>query len=265
MPLPDLARDRSACPAHRAALLHPGDVVALSGGLGAGKTTLARAIIAALGYAGEVPSPSFAIIEVYDPPALRLRAVHADFYRLEDPRGGGRDLGLDDHRADAVLIAEWPGHAGGFAIEPTCLSIRLEILENERVAIVEAGSGLARAQGMDVTLTATAPWLRMPCPKGPHPLGAARLGHCCGGADPWRCLGRRYFRLRRLGATAMLMHAPPPGEDPEPFLRAARWLDANGLRAPQIHAEDSGLRVSCCWRISAKCACAAYLDALAAG
>ncbi len=137
IPLPDLAAT-DALARRIASLLHPGDVVALSGGLGAGKTTLARTIIAALGYAGEVPSPSFAIIEVYDPPALRLRVVHADFYRLEDPEEVA-ELGLDDYRADAVLIAEWPEHAGGFAQEAACLSIRLEILENERVAIVEAG------------------------------------------------------------------------------------------------------------------------------
>jgi hypothetical protein len=56
---------------------------------------------------------------------------------------------------------------------------------------------------------------------------------------PGDASARRYFRLRRPGATAMLMHAPPPGEDPEPFLRAARWLDANGLRAPQILAENA--------------------------
>ncbi|MEO0032695.1 MAG: hypothetical protein RIS94_2453 [Pseudomonadota bacterium] len=48
---------------------------------------------------------------------------------------------------------------------------------------------------------------------------------------------RRYFRIRRNGKTAMLMHAPPPHEDPQPFLRAAKWLDSNGLRAPQILAE----------------------------
>jgi len=48
---------------------------------------------------------------------------------------------------------------------------------------------------------------------------------------------RRYFRVRRSNGTAMLMHAPPPREDPEPFLRAAKWLDANGLRAPRILAE----------------------------
>lgn len=50
---------------------------------------------------------------------------------------------------------------------------------------------------------------------------------------------RRYFRVRRGERTAMLMDAPPPHEDPAPFLRAARWLDANGLRAPVILAEDA--------------------------
>lgn len=51
---------------------------------------------------------------------------------------------------------------------------------------------------------------------------------------------RRYFRVRRGDEAAMLMHAPPPQEDPQPFLRAARWLDGNGLRAPQILAEEAG-------------------------
>lgn len=50
---------------------------------------------------------------------------------------------------------------------------------------------------------------------------------------------RRYFRIRRQDASAMLMHAPPPNEDPKPFLRAAKWLDANGMRAPHILAEDA--------------------------
>jgi len=62
-----------------AARLRPGDAVALSGGLGAGKTTLARAILAALGHQGEVPSPTFTIIETYSAPPLRLPVVHADF------------------------------------------------------------------------------------------------------------------------------------------------------------------------------------------
>lgn len=126
-----------------AAELQAGDVVALSGGLGAGKTTLARAIIAALGHEGEVPSPSFAIFEVYDSPPLRLPLVHADFYRLARP-DEVEELGLDDYRDGAVLIAEWPDHAGGFAHEAGCLSIALEVaaegVGDGRIAIVEGGA-----------------------------------------------------------------------------------------------------------------------------
>lgn len=136
--LPDLPA-MEAFGARIAAHLRVGDVVALSGGLGAGKTTLARAIIAALGHEGEVPSPSFAIIETYDPPALRLPLVHADFYRLKDPQEA-EELGLDDYRHGAALLAEWPEMAGGFAHEPGCLAIRLETAETGRIAIVEPGA-----------------------------------------------------------------------------------------------------------------------------
>lgn len=137
VPLPDEAAS-AALGSRIASVLRAGDVVALSGGLGAGKTTLARAIIGALGHAGEVPSPSFAIIEVYDPPSVRLPLVHADFYRLDDP-SEVEQLGLDDYRHDAAMIAEWPEHAGGFAHEPQCLSVSLEIADSGRVAIVEPG------------------------------------------------------------------------------------------------------------------------------
>jgi len=119
--------------------LRPGDVVALTGGLGAGKTTLARAIVGALGYAGEVLSPTFTIIEAYDPPAVRLPIVHADFYRLDRPQEV-EELGLDDYREGAALIAEWPENAGGFAHEPGCLAITLEIAGTGRKAIVEPGA-----------------------------------------------------------------------------------------------------------------------------
>lgn len=136
--LPDLASSE-ALARRIAAALRSGDVVALSGGLGAGKTTLARGIIAALGHEGEVPSPSFAIVELYDPPSVRLPLVHADFYRLDDPSEAD-EIGLDDYRQGAALLAEWPEHAGGFAHEPGCLSIMLESTEKGRRAIVSGGA-----------------------------------------------------------------------------------------------------------------------------
>jgi len=121
-----------------AAGLQAGDVVALSGDLGAGKTTLARAILRALGHAGEVPSPSFAIIEPYEPPAVRLPVVHADFYRLAHPQEA-EELGLEDYRADGALIAEWPEQAGGFTHEGACLAIHIEVGPEGRRAIVRPG------------------------------------------------------------------------------------------------------------------------------
>lgn len=117
----------------------PGDVVALEGGLGTGKTTLARAILAGLGHDGEVPSPTFTIIESYEAPPLRVPVAHADFYRLEHP-SETRELGLDDYRESAVLLAEWPDHAGGFAHETTCLTIVLETEGDGRIATVKPGT-----------------------------------------------------------------------------------------------------------------------------
>ncbi|WP_369025419.1 tRNA (adenosine(37)-N6)-threonylcarbamoyltransferase complex ATPase subunit type 1 TsaE [Qipengyuania sp. RANM35] len=133
--LPDLAA-MERFGAVIAGKLQPGDVVALSGDLGTGKTTLARAIIAALGHEREVPSPTYTIIETYD--ALRIPLVHADFYRLEDP-AEVEELGLDDYREGAALLAEWPDHAGGFAHEAGCLSITLEKVGEGREAVVTPG------------------------------------------------------------------------------------------------------------------------------
>jgi len=134
--LPDL--DAVAAFGRRiAAKLQLGDVVALSGDLGAGKTTLSRAILAAAGHVGEVPSPTFTIIETYvrtDPPM-----VHADFYRLDDP-SELEGIGLEDYREGAALLAEWPDRAGGFAHDPACLSVELENGGEGRRAIVEGGS-----------------------------------------------------------------------------------------------------------------------------
>jgi tRNA threonylcarbamoyladenosine biosynthesis protein TsaE len=140
--LPDLAA-MAAYGARIAAALRVGDVVALEGTLGTGKTTLARAILAALGHRGDVPSPTFTIIETYAAPPLRLPVVHADFYRLEDPSELA-EIGLEDYREGAVLLAEWPDHAGGFAQEPACLTITLapagQSGDGGRIAIARGGA-----------------------------------------------------------------------------------------------------------------------------
>jgi tRNA threonylcarbamoyladenosine biosynthesis protein TsaE len=91
-----------------AAMLRPGDVVTLSGPLGVGKTALARAVIRSLGHKGDVPSPSFAIVQPYD--ELDPPIWHVDLFRIEEA-GELEELGLDS-AGDSVLIVEWPERAG---------------------------------------------------------------------------------------------------------------------------------------------------------
>lgn len=92
-------------------VLRPGDVVALTGGLGAGKTTLARGMLRGLGYEDDVPSPSFAIVQPYEPPNVSLPLAHVDLYRLEHADELA-ELGLDDWLADGALVVEWPERLG---------------------------------------------------------------------------------------------------------------------------------------------------------
>ena len=87
--------------------LRAGDVVALFGTLGAGKTTLARGILEGLGHDGEVASPTFPIVLAYEPPDTRLPAWHVDLYRVEDPEELV-ELGLDEVKREGVLLIEWP-------------------------------------------------------------------------------------------------------------------------------------------------------------
>ena len=110
-----------------AALLRPGDVVTLAGDLGAGKTTLVRGLLAALGHASEVPSPSFAIVQPYED--LDPAVWHADLYRVEDASELD-ELGLDS-LGDSVLLVEWPERAGAGAW-PDALRLALEITGPER-------------------------------------------------------------------------------------------------------------------------------------
>lgn len=93
------------------AALKPGDVVTLAGDLGAGKTTLARAMLKARGLAGEAPSPTFAIVQPYAPPEVDLPIAHVDLYRIEHV-SELTELGLDDYIYDGVLLIEWPERLG---------------------------------------------------------------------------------------------------------------------------------------------------------
>jgi tRNA threonylcarbamoyladenosine biosynthesis protein TsaE len=140
IPLPDAAATE-ALGGMLAPLLRAGDVVALFGDLGAGKTSLARGVLAALGLAEEAPSPTFAIVQPYAPPEVALPVAHVDLYRLEDPDEAA-ELGLDELLEDGVLLVEWPERLGA--------ALWSEAL---RLAIEPDGSG-----GRRLTWTAPAPW-----------------------------------------------------------------------------------------------------------
>ena len=116
--------------AELAAVARSGDVITLSGPLGVGKTALARGFLAGLGHEGEVPSPSFAIVQPYedvDPPVW-----HADLYRVDNPAELA-ELGLDS-LDDGVLVVEWPERAGAGAW-PEALRLSLEITGPKRRAL----------------------------------------------------------------------------------------------------------------------------------
>ena len=117
----------AAIGARLAAVVGRGDVITLAGPLGVGKTALARGFLAALGHDGEVPSPSFAIVQPYE--ELEPPVWHVDLYRIEEA-SEIEELGLDS-AADAVLMVEWPERVG-LDMWPESLALSLEFAEDGR-------------------------------------------------------------------------------------------------------------------------------------
>ncbi|MBU6206955.1 MAG: tRNA (adenosine(37)-N6)-threonylcarbamoyltransferase complex ATPase subunit type 1 TsaE [Alphaproteobacteria bacterium] len=124
------AAETESCGAACAKLLRAGDIITLSGALGAGKTTFARGLLRGLGYAGEVVSPSFALVVPYDPPEVGLPVLHVDLYRL----GHSEDLtelGLDDGLAQGALIIEWPERLRD-GCYPEALAVQFEMIDGQQ-------------------------------------------------------------------------------------------------------------------------------------
>jgi tRNA threonylcarbamoyl adenosine modification protein YjeE len=224
--------------------LEPGDMVTLSGDLGAGKTTLARALIRHL--AGdptiEVPSPSFTLIQTYDLP--RFPVVHADLYRVSGAAELA-ELGFEDLPADAVTLLEWPDRAAG-VLPPDRLDIAITLapelgLGHRKLAITGYGAFAARAERMAA--------VRRFLDESPY-ADAERM-RIAGDAS-----ARSYERLTMGDRHVILMNSPrrpdgPPvrngmpysaiahlAEDVKPFVALAHGLKERGFSAPEIYAAD---------------------------
>jgi tRNA threonylcarbamoyl adenosine modification protein YjeE len=233
-----------------AALLEPGDLVTLTGGLGSGKTTFARALVRML--VGdpdlEVPSPTFSLLQVYE--TARGRIVHADLYRIERP-SDLTELGFDEACEGAYVLLEWPERARSLLPEDRldiCFALDADRKDTYRSALLTGfgsfAAKLANAKAIE-NILASSGW------------GQAERDHLQGDAST-----RSYERLfGGDGRTAILMIAPkrpdgPPlrygkpysaiarlGEDVKPFVAIDRGLRSFGFSAPEIYATDltSGL------------------------
>ncbi len=230
--------------------LRPGDTVTLSGALGAGKTTFARAMIRALldDPAADVPSPTFSLVQPYDTP--RFPVAHADLYRLAE----GADLtelGLDEALAAGVVLIEWPERAVS-----QLSADRLEIRFDETHGVDRRDITVSPHGGWPPRLARLAAMHQLLVTAG---LSGAAVRYLLGDASP-----RRYARLRRPVSdqrsdtfpTALLMDAPrqpdgPPirdglpysriahlAEDVRPFVAVTAALRQAQLSAPAIYAGD---------------------------
>ena len=138
--LPDLAAT-GTLGAAIASQLAPGDAVLLKGDLGSGKTTLARAILTALGVDETVPSPTFTLVQAYETSCFPVS--HYDLYRLKRPSELD-ELGLDEALDDGAALIEWPERAEG-RLPPDALSVHL-LADQERRATL---AGPARWRSLE--------------------------------------------------------------------------------------------------------------------
>jgi N-acetylmuramate 1-kinase len=224
-------------------MLEPGDFIALSGDLGAGKTTFVRAMIAHLANdsAIEVPSPTFTLVQNYDLP--RFRVVHADLYRV-----AGADelaeLGLDE-TADAVVMMEWPDRAGG-ALPQDRIDIAFALAPHDGIEhrIVHM-DGRGAVSGRVDRLGSMLQFLDK------AGLATAARRRIAGDAS-----SRSYERLFNGSNRLVLMNAPPKAdgppirrglpysaiahlaEDVKPFVAIANALRQRGFSAPKVFFAD---------------------------
>jgi tRNA threonylcarbamoyl adenosine modification protein YjeE len=227
-----------------ALLIGPGDVITLSGDLGAGKTAAARALIRYLASddSVEVPSPTFTLAQSYDLPAFPL--VHADLYRINDA-AELEEIGLSPLPEGAVALIEWPERApSAFPHD------RIDIAFNHRPAL----GSTARAAEISGYGKGAAQVARLKALR--QFLADAGFADAKRQRMPGDASIRSYARLIRDDGVVILMNSPrrPDGpatydgnsysaavhlaEDVKPFVAIDNGLRARGLSAPSIHHAD---------------------------
>lgn len=227
-----------------ALLIGPGDVITLSGDLGAGKTAAARALIRYLASdeSVEVPSPTFTLAQSYDLPAFQV--VHADLYRVSDPMEL-EEIGLSPLPEGAVALIEWPERAAG-----ALPADRIDIALNHRPALAStARAAEITGYGKAATQVARLKALR-------QFLDGAGYAEAKRQRMPGDASTRSYARLIRNDGSFILMNSPrrPDGpavydgksysaavhlaEDVKPFVAIAGGLRERGFSAPAIHHAD---------------------------
>lgn len=222
----------------------PGDLITLSGDLGAGKTTFARAFVRAFAEDPQldVPSPTFTLMQTYE--CARGVVVHADLYRISDPLELDQ-LGWDEAIDDAVVLVEWPDRAGEY-LGGNRLDINLRLvpgLEGERIAVL-SGLGDHARRLADLRAVRTV-------------IDRAGWGNATRAPIYGDASSRLYERLTRPdGETAILMFSPARPKGPvfrsekpyhvvarlsdsiDAFVAVDRGLRALGLSAPVIYGQD---------------------------